>query len=325
MSDGEKSKSFLPEFALGAYDVFSIIVPGGCLLICAYYFEELFATARPTHSFHDLAVHWMSDVAHKNPENPIFHVGLYAVSILLLYLSGHVIATASNFFLDRVFVCKGYGYPYEILVLDDPEEGVQIKRLSRLFYRGSIFWFNIGILYLVIYSVLFSAGNDISCLEIFVATCFVVAVLKIIITDKLKKWFDGGGKSNWFTNSLEIVLRKCAAPYTGLSNLVFRYLNTDKPLESSVRNLYLAHFKRQYGHEAKDMGSNNYWFTLFYLRQRDMALYEIVQRWHLTSTFARNMSTAFYLAYIYAAMLVVFKHFYMVPPENCRTRCFVGQ
>lgn len=62
------------------------------------------------------------------------------VLLILSYTIGHIIATISSLLIDRLFIAKGYGYPYEKFLNANANLKINSQlEASRCFYRGLVF------------------------------------------------------------------------------------------------------------------------------------------------------------------------------------------
>lgn len=317
MSD--QSNVSLSALPLKAYDFFSILFPGMSALLTAYFFEELYiesqSPAQHGQSVCSLPVHWLLNETWQNSGNASTQAAVVAVSMCLIYLVGQLVSSIANFFLDRIFVYKCYGYPYEHLLLAEHKKDVFVDYFSRRFYRGSIFWLHSTAFFFVLYDIYNTHTAYVAiafgCMGIFIAALLIRLVgqslgkIGINIEALLKKF-----------------VNKYAWPYKILMNPIQRINQTANPMQEQLAEKYKTLFKQDFGIDPTKAESDNYWLSLFYVRQKDPSMSALIHRWHQTAIFARNMAASFYMVYIYSALILWYetagkKHF-IHAPDNFR-------
>lgn len=78
--------------------------------------------------------------------------------------------------------------------------------------------------------------------------------------------------------------------------------NSADPLREHVIERYKRAFRAKAGVEADEAGSENYWFSYCYVTTVAPELRKLILHWFHLSNFARNLGTAFYLAFFYSLM-----------------------
>jgi hypothetical protein len=129
-----------------------------------------------------------------NSSTVVSQILLAGLIFCILYLTGQVVTNIGNFFLDRIFVFKCYGYPFEYLLLGDPKKDIPDERFSRHFYRGSVFWLHVTALcwgvYVSLPTILWLHWS-MEFVARFSFNFFALAIGLRLIEQGLKKWFPG--------------------------------------------------------------------------------------------------------------------------------------
>jgi hypothetical protein len=299
MSD--QSNISLSALPLKAYDFFSIVFPGASVLLSAYFFEDLYHAAeagRPASSLNcSLPIHWAVNEIWRDSGNASTQAAVVAVSMCMIYLAGQLVSSVANFFLDRIFVYKCYGYPYEHLVLEDRKKNIFVDYFSRRFYRGSIFWLHVAAFFFVMYDIY----NSHICYLLVAFCCsgiFLIALITHLVGQRLYR-------KNWNIEGLyKRFINVYVLFYRWLMNPIQHINQTGKPMQKELAEKYKVFFKQEFGIDAEVAESDNYWLCLFYVRQKDPSMSSLVHRWHQTAVFARNMAASFYAAYVYSALIL---------------------
>jgi len=301
----EASTISITTWPIKAYDFFSVILPGGSLLFCCFYFEELYRGSAGRF-YSSLPVHWIFQKTwHDAPNNIAQSVSL-GVSLFVVYLSGQVVSSVANFFLDRILMYKCYGYPYQFLLLREQCKPDAVKKRSRQFYRGSIFWLHCATFALAIYCVTWWPIFAVIAVSLY-GLWLVVVAWRVLC-----KIIEKSGRNGRLYTLLEEwrvkFLRNFAKPYNSVTNFIEKTNRTNSEFEKPFIDKYIELFRKDFGMEPKEVGSNNYWFALFYVRRQDPQLHDSIVRWYQTSIFARNMAISFYMAFLYSVGFLFFEH-----------------
>ena len=312
-----------------AYDVLCYIVPGGLFFLCTYLTEfwAIRLSTKPADGglkLHTPIVTALSSLADKLNAAPWAYSALFLVIVAcLVYVVGHVIASISSFFLDRVFVTKAFGYPYAQLL------GIPPYRRSRTtvpFYRSFFLWLNV---YLVFRFVFIFAGTALhgSWVELFgggilrfLEWLLVGSVVLKVLTSakygradgrrrKIRRWM----MKRWLVGFFEWVLRWVLHwPFDAVNGLMSKYTRDDKPFSEDFVASYSESFKREFGRKYRRAGTDNYWLPFLFVRETSENSAELVNNWHRLYSFARNVATGFYLSFLYALLWVFFQKAFLV-------------
>lgn len=272
---------------------------------------------------------------------PIIRADDAVLSLLLVtglaiaaYVVGHVVSSFSSLFIDRVLIFKGHGYPYRTLL------NLHRKRFDRKgphtyhgsFYRGMFFWSNVAVL--SVYAWAIFGGTWLRYIAAFcIAAVAASIVAKLIVSNngwrKPGSWAHGLrhqlitrrrtmglarrskrrhlGTLGWLLKTVNMnwIWRLYSLPYDLLANLYATYTNSQGALEPHIRELYVRHFKEHFGCNPEDVASSNYWLTSCFVIKRAPEFARMTFNWLRLYEFARNLSTAFYLAFLYCLVIQI--------------------
>jgi hypothetical protein len=315
----EQSNVSLSALPLKAYDFFSIIFPGASVLLSAYFLEDLYYASQSAGlavtSSCGLPVHWVVNEIWRNSGNASTQAAVIAVSMCTIYLAGQLVSSIANFFLDRIFVYKCFGYPYEHILLDNHKDNIFVDYFSRRFYRGSIFWLHLAALFFVLFDIYNTRAVFLwiafGCIGIFLLALLVHLVGQGLYKSQFK-----------IEQPYKRLIEAYVWFYKMLINPIQHINQTAKPMQKQLADKYMIHFKEDFGIDPGKAESDNYWLCLFYVRQKDPRMSELIHRWHQTAIFARNMATSFYMSFVYSALILwyetAWKKHIIQAPDNFR-------
>jgi hypothetical protein len=302
-----------PVNPLTPYDVLGYLAPGATLVLSLYGLEFWVQHSREG----GVAIHTpvYTLVQHAMPPSSegawamaaLFLIGLFGIC----YVLGHIIGSISAFLIDRVYVAKGHGYPYRLLLGLQPEHGEH--GLTVPFYRALFFWSNVYLL------LRFLGLPDLPLISdtlhaVFVLAAYVVLVLLIVLIvlktlasakyghseTRLRHWLNG--KGSWFATLAERAIGGANLLYSGITALVGNYLRTHEPFPQKVRDAFHEKFYKTFGMKVEDAGTTTFWFAYIHVRNLSDSLTEPAANWLLLYSFARNLGTALYLAFLYTLL-----------------------
>ncbi len=300
---GSSEQTYLSRMGLPLtpYDLLGYLIPGASFLIIIFLYESWGAgISSKFHTPLKTALHMcMGGESDKFGFTALFLLSM----VTMAYVIAHVISSVSSFVIDQVLVAKGYGYPYQVLLNIKDDDSCPHNTGSGAFYRGLIFWVNLALLFY--YSSLFSSYYfpDTTASTIFVnvghiiTAFFVIAsILKIVLSSRQFAGKAGTEPCSWYCRFLKNAF---ALPYDLLARFLARYLNTRTPFEETFIKLYKVHFKNTFQVEADASSTNNHWFPYMHVRSSSAIFGQLVDNWLRLYSFARNLSAAFYIAFIY--------------------------
>lgn len=295
------------------YDVLAYLIPGLTCVGSIAYYEFVLAQHVPAEKLHAPFQHvgeWI-DSFHCVPNSG----ASWALQFLLLlgcvaalYVVGHIIASLSEIFLDRILVHKATGYPREKL-LDMHDKSC--REISRPFYKGTFFWVNV-IAFMCYCSALASLQyrSWFHCGIRWMMYIMLVVVIVKVVTSRLKppstifqirlrsslpwrgiKWFVIFALTNIYAGPVKII-----------SFLYNDHIQPNRGFDESFREMFRERFKEVFGMDAESSLSNTYWLPYIYVAEKSETLNRILINWLNLYSFMRNLAMAFYLAFIYIAV-----------------------
>lgn len=247
-----------------------------------------------------------------------------ALILLLAYVGGHLVASVSASTIDRGLVAKGLGYPLQRLV--GAQQHTVSSVMTRHLWLGMLFFVNLMLMmfymsapgvnssvavlpasvrpwvervYQVEHLLLGAAVVGTGTVAALIARIWLIGVdgarpkwLAIFSSSTLGKGLSGIARS-WL-RAYSLPSRLCIA-VIGRTSGIARGLDT----ETSRRFV-----KRTEGLIGKSgeawSTSSAYWYALLWIRRHDPGSVAPLENWLRLYSFARNLSCAFYLAFVYA-------------------------
>ena len=306
-------------------DVFGYLIPGATLLMAVGLFEYRLRLLSPPDSVYVPVERVFTTLGANAVQQPNYlFSGLYIFAVgICAYVIGHITSSISSLFIDRMLVFKGYGYPYQHLLCIPSDDAPRMTRYYGAFYRGTFFWCNLLLVVVHLWVRLDWLTLFLLCAVMFagmvVATGFkwhAVFFAKAARARAKIKDSDLAGSEDaseapfgerkhdmsratrrwWFRYSW------C---YDKLGDVFTRITNTRTPLEPDVRKAYKEGFFAQFKMRPENAGSSNYWLSLCCITERSPEFQKLLMNWLRLYEFARNLSTAFYLACCYTTISIV--------------------
>lgn len=312
---------------LTAYDLLGYLAPGASFLLCILGFEHL---AREVSASSVAVIHTpilslfgdgFSSIARKDSWAVEFLVVLSCAG--LAYVAGHVIASLSALALDRAYVEKGHGYPLQSLLGKVSMSGT--SKVSADFARAAFMILNLWLLagYLSLPNAPLANQflprpltdffpNALSPITFLFFRRVLGWLLLLLVAAKLAlspQWARHQGQSAWiyetFIGSCVVLvatslIKTAAYPARGVTGFFSNYLHTRSPLDEETVRAYKDRLGKLLRLEPKWTSSSPYWFTVIPVRASGPAISESADNWLRLYSFARNLGTAFYLAFVYA-------------------------
>ncbi len=266
MSTGQKP-SLWPANPLTPYDVLGYLAPGATFVISLYGFEF-----------------WI----HHRPETTLsIHTPLYTLVQLALPPSGEGAWALATLFLIGLFgVCYVLGHivasisafsidrmyvdkahGYPFRLLLGLEAPLNENPLTVPFYRALFFWTNAYILF----RFLGLRGMPLK------VVAFVGAGIKA---------------SNFL--------------YGAITALIGNYLRTHEAFPVKVREAFHRNFQKTFGMTVDEAGTTSFWLSYIHVRSLPDSLTSPAENWLHLYSFARNLGTALYLAFLYCFVWWIF-------------------
>ncbi len=199
------------------------------------------------------------------------------------YAFGHVIASLSAFILDRNLIGRCIKYPYRNFLILCNTEPVG----NNSFFKERF----------VVRLVLFNAILLIFLFLNFNICYFTFSIVALIIVTRIKKL------TIWFFNKIKFYLNK-------LGDFLYIKPNFSEDFRKELTNLY-----KELKLEPDKYGTFIYWYTRNYIMEKSPTFNQMLINWFNLYSFARNLSTSCYLAYLYVIILL-FGHFTLYPDSS---------
>jgi len=305
-------------FPFGSYDIFSYVIPGSTALLCVYLFE--FWCHANIHSAVRTPLYSLFAVNSVNYfKDNLALSALYLLALIcVVYVSGHIVSSVSSFALDRIYTAKGHGYPFETLLLLSKQGGSR-KDDSKGFYQGFFFWFNT---YLALRFVSFLHDSRIlrtaiTFTEILLTVAIALKVIIGIYRSKRSRFIpDEEALEQTFLKKPAIIFARSIFPqakkaanfflvymfplfYNIISRFAQHHLRTARPFSSTFIESYRQFFFESFDVHPEEAGSNNFWFCRLFITDQSPIFDRYLIYWLHIYSYARNLATSFYLAFIY--------------------------
>lgn len=218
---------------------------------------------------------------------------------IVCYSLGHLIGSFSAFFIDRILVGSALKYPYLVL-FKLAENNINYNQVKLRYAIGilSILLNLIFILSLFIYAP-YTFGVLIF---LFLVLLFIFLHLFSPIT------LNKENESSAALQTKKLTERRAYKILNFLFGLLFKILKTYLGIYISFSDDFINKFKVVYKSifqtDMEKDGVNVYWFTRNYITEKSPALNSLLNNWFNLYSFSRNLSTCFYIAFIYIVFLI---------------------
>lgn len=310
-------KSALRAVITGAtpYDIMGYLLPGGAVVLCCFFFEfwlvrvdsaDAANALLPTYAlFHALA----NGLSDKSWAIAAIFLG---IAIAAIYVAGHIVASIAAILLERHLVQHGHGYPFSRYLdfADKPTTPV-----TRPFYRAFFVWGNLYILLRYIEVALPSSAENSALVERTANTMAWFLVILIVVKITLStRWLNQRHSQERYhgrtLNCLAGIIRFAAIPYDLLANLLKRSLDLHKPVSKPLRDTFIRAMRERFSLEPAHWGSDAYWMAYLRVRTAGRSIAEPADNWLRLYSFARNLATAFYIAFLYGYFVLAWNRFH---------------
>jgi hypothetical protein len=296
MSEREYSKPNY--FPFNSYDVFGYIIPGLSFIVACFLFDQwvteyLYFNHAPIHSI--ISNFYKSNQDGFNFDSIVF----FLVALLMIYVIGHVVATISSFYIDRLLIRKGYQYPLHSLLKgftkedELPRRNKTIRSNFIISVMSILLIFGLGVLNLyshlavkqpegIIYHIVFLV------LMILFVSSLVASFSTVWVT--IFKW---SSPRNFFSSI-----------YSRFSKGIADVVGSSEQLDELVLSEYKDFLKNRLNINPLSTTSDIYWLSYMYLMRTSHSSISMAVNWLHLYSFARNLSTAFFLAFCYTTFSI---------------------
>lgn len=270
------------------YDLLRYIIPGSIFLICILMFE-LWTKRIPPKFTSNLSTPCLTILYLIKEEfiskNWAFSSIFLIIILIFAYIAGHLISSCASFWIDRILIKKGWEYPY-MYQLDLLEKNIQYPFFLFYFFM----WFNSLLFfeYFIFFKNLCNCGIN-------AATTQGIAV--------------------FFVSLIILILVIICYLFLPLDLLDFiknflKSIGLDSKMDKQLIKKYRDHFRTKFKYYYKDAGTNNFWFPYLFIKNQSGLLAESIAGWRRLCAFTRNLSTAFYFAFLYGSFWFLY-HFHL--------------
>lgn len=298
-----------------AYDVLGYMAPGGTLILCIFLFEVWVERIRRMGLAADKDLHVPMYTAFTTFAGKLSNAdwvlsALFLIVVLgIAYVVGHVVASLSALLMDRFYLAKAHGYPYEWLLDLKDDDG---KSDSRSFYRGLFLWVNVVVV--AAYLMVAHLGLPFVDLPVWAQWVTLGAIVAFIIFSSIVKWLVSTHRARdrnedatdsvaeWAGRGEGWLTHVFSGPYRFIASRVKKLLFAGADFDDEFKSSYKEKYQRLFGYDPVTARSNNYWLSYIHIRQTSNELTRPIDNWLRLYSFARNLSTAFYASFLYAAV-----------------------
>lgn len=289
MSAEAKNESVKLPF--NVYDIFGYLIPGAFFIIISYFFDHEIKNLGACDPFLPV-LHLIDQDISVSEESVIGSTLILSIFILIAYVIGHIIASISSHFLDKMLVEKGHGYPYQNLLFFEEQQTEEYR--TRPLIKGSFFWMNF---YLLIQCGSYIWGNDILhwVAKIMIYGILIYWVLSLIFWLSLKYNKVGPKTIKFYGLSLKVWV----FIYDIVVIIYSKTSRTNNHLDSVFIAKYKNYFKSTFDYPNDKANTNHYWFSVMYVTEKSKTLGHLISNWLSLYSFARNLATCLFLLFIY--------------------------
>ena len=146
-------------------------------------------------------------------DNTVYAIVYMAALLSGVYVSGHIVSSVSSFFIDRIYVAKAQGYPYETLLLLPRSSGFR-KPDSKGFYQGVFFWLNFYLIlrFLGFFFTAWELNTALHATELILAVAAFAklggSLLRGQSSSSLYRWLTKPIPKRWFVEPVKFFLTK---------------------------------------------------------------------------------------------------------------------
>ena len=300
----------------GSYDIFSYLIPGATSILGVLNFEHWYQQISHDKALTPVLPTLLGPIPQTPSDNTVYSISFAAVLLCVVYVSGHVVSSVSSFFLDRIYVAKAQGYPYETLLLLPRVSGPGFRRPdSKGFYQGVFFWVN---LYLILRFMTFflnftSLKLILHLVEVVLALAaaakLAASLGRGIPSNKLYHWLNRPGPRRWLVLPIKFYLaRLFPLPFQAISRSIEGHVRTGRAFEPAMRDRYVKSFREKFGLDPLHAGNDNFWLCKMFIANESPEFNRNLAYWLDMYTYARNLATACYIAFLYCFCFVYLQY-----------------
>jgi len=281
---------------LSGYDLLGYIIPGSLFIIIIYALELVISSHDKQKSIITPVYSTITSLQLTNAKSLFPAIITIFILLVISYIIGHLIASIASFIADHMFIQKGHGYPYENL-LGLRHATYSDHTFSQGFYLGNFFWIN---LYIIVKFISFYTGSPNPYYIPRVIAVYVLLAILIKITYHQKiAWHDKIKSSRVGTSIVQFFTLIYPLPYFVVQNMILSAFKTNTEFNPEFITNYSIKFKRRFGLNYRDAGTNNFWLSYIYVIENSESASPLLTNWLRLYSFSRNMAFTFFLVAIY--------------------------
>jgi hypothetical protein len=283
-----------------SYDLFGYFTPGVVIIVGVYIHTRLFKITLLENLKCILIPYW--------PSQWYEYAVFVFLGVLIVYVIGHLVASISSALIDSMLVRRMHGYPYQKLFSKYFPVGDNDQR-RRLFAKTSFGVFFVGLFLLAI------RRAPLVLAEIALATSLMLMFLRMIYTILMdRKHSTVAGLIYWTSCPLWILF---GYPYWYIIKTFGALFRMNKPFADWFQDRFFQAFDRCFGvnpliddkekhppsNDRTYIDSNCYWLTYCYVIDHSPESAKMIAGWLNLYSFARNTGMAFFLLFLYGAII----------------------
>lgn len=297
-------------FPFSGYDIFGYLVPGSTFLLSIYAFdfwvmkntEQKVPLHLPAFRFFN----YIWEAMFSSSPNWFSSFIFFIILIVVSYISGHIIASVSALSIDRFLVFKGHGYPYVYLLNLQKEK--ELNKTKGIYSRSVFFWINLFFIisYFLLLQILPPQPTYPYCMF-----AILIFLLLILTTTKFIDMMPKEKKEALFKLRIVKFLYRLynlsVIPYDFLYEYLSKLIDIRVSLNEDLIKKYEDYFKKIFGFNPDEVGTDNYWFAAMHVAVTSSVLNNHILNWLQLYGFSRNLASSFYLSFVYGYFSSIFQ------------------
>lgn len=309
----ESKEPFRLPSPFGTSDLFLYTIPGATGLIAAFMFEMRAERAIAAAGMSTTSVHLPMYHAAEAIKADQFGQGLVAATVAiavlltLAYVVGHLVSSLSSLALDRVLLAKGHCYPFAALLdrTGEKRKGTPASK-SQAYYRGLFCWLNIWAAAYLLWHLTerhrYLWASRLVC---------GLLVLAVMVKAADRRWRKPVENADLLTSTpkwVRQIVLVFSWPWDAPANVFAHWTRAREPMETKVIDKFEEKLFASFGVRIEEVGTSNaYWLAYLKVLTESKTFGKLMENWLHLYSFARNLSTAFYLAALYSGGLLAFQ------------------
>ena len=282
-------------------DVIGYLVPGTLFLLGLYLYDEIFKLDQ-----FDSFAKQLPTIITDYTKLPGF-ISLGTFFLFLAYTTGHLISLLSSALIDKLIMERTQGYPFQRLFNKVIGLNTYTRRMKQ-FYKVFLLFLWFAMFLVAMY------GYNAKTILLFIP-CIIVLFSKLTMSLLFLRHVD----DPWSLKSEDHPALKIANsswsyffvwilwPFVKIYNIfskgVLSAFRMSKPFHVEIQHKFIKKFKDTFDLDPTAVDTEVHWLTYSYLHQNDPSSIKVIRQWLHLYTFARNLSTAFFLLFLYGLVM----------------------